>query len=75
MNARKNKQRFPLYGWIFPCFFCNTITSHNEVIHIMYNRDFIDITVPKCLYCTKFKIVNLSYDKIHRQKVFNEKID
>lgn len=41
------EERFPIEGWLFPCFMCNSITSGR---HYVYREDYY-LAVPLCNTC------------------------
>jgi hypothetical protein len=67
--------RFPIYGWIFPCFFCCQPTVKDKIIRKHKIYKFINI--PCCDLCKnkQFKLNDIDsyYILDERQKILNEK--
>ena len=44
--------RFPSFGWIFPCYSCELISSE----HLIINYNDQPIYIPICKYCKTYEI-------------------
>ena len=54
--------RFPIEGWIFPCWRCGEITSNTTVI--FYNKKILYI--PNCRHC---KYSDIASNLIYKHKI------
>ena len=58
----KEYTRFPIEGWLFPCWECGNITSSKTPI--FYDKKIV--YVPFCRYC---KHLDIPYDLLHNFRI------
>ena len=59
---KDNINSFPIYGWIFPCYNCMSITTKNKVLIINDS----EVLIPVCNRCKHIK-KEINSNKIYFQ--------